>query len=66
MNDNQEKYGTNMYVNLVQEKKQFERIDRIKRIKRTKRIKETGFIGALLFGFVFWGIAAFFTLWVYN
>ena len=53
----------NLYVNLTTKKKD---IERIKRIKRVQKIKETGIVGALLFGFVFWGIAATFALWVYN
>ena len=53
----------NLYVNLTTKKKE---IERIKRIKRVQKIKETGVLGELLFGFAFWGIAAFFTLWVYN
>ena len=53
----------NLMVNLTTKKKD---IKRIKRIKRVQKIKETGIAGAFLFGLAFWGIAAFFTLWVYN
>lgn len=52
----------NLMVNLTNKKKD---VERIKRIKRVQKIKETGIAGALLFGFAFWGVAAFFTLWVY-
>ena len=52
----------NLYVNLTTKKKD---IKRIKRIKRVQKIKETGILGALLFGFAFWGIATVYALWVY-
>ena len=53
----------NLYVNLTTKKKD---IERIKRVKRVQKIKETGILGALLFGFAFWVLITLLALWVYN